>query len=274
MNKLLRWGNFIIYIVMIAINALANIFTFGGNTTGAVSAKYSNLFTPAPYTFSIWGVIYIFMGFYVIYAVIKSPKLRSIEDMQDSVGIWFCLSCIFNIAWIFTWHFEKIGLSVVCILGLLLSLIIINIRFSLHPEVSIPVRVCIYGFNIYLGWICAAVIANISVFLTKVGWGGFGLSSKVWMMIILVITCLLGILLTFIGGRFMATAALLWAVIGIMVKHLSNEGFDNAYPVITFTLICIAVILWLVIMYYPLRTCKSTTYHKLKDKDSHDIKDL
>ena len=44
------------YLVMVAVNALANILPIGGMNTGAVSDSYPNLFAPAGITFSIWAL--------------------------------------------------------------------------------------------------------------------------------------------------------------------------------------------------------------------------
>ena len=56
------------FIVMIAVNALANILPFNHLTTGQVSDAYPNLFAPAPLTFGIWA---------------------------SSICCWPCTSCIF-----------------------------------------------------------------------------------------------------------------------------------------------------------------------------------
>src|SRR5699024_1050869 len=55
------------YIGMIAVNALANLLPLNGRTTGEVSDAYSNLFAPAGFTFSIWGVIYVLLAGFVVY---------------------------------------------------------------------------------------------------------------------------------------------------------------------------------------------------------------
>jgi hypothetical protein len=52
---LIRWLILGSIILMIAVNALANILPINNITTGAVSDSYPVLFTPAGYVFSIWG---------------------------------------------------------------------------------------------------------------------------------------------------------------------------------------------------------------------------
>lgn len=259
MRQLFRWGNLIFFAAMIIVNLLANSIPINGNTTGDVSLKYNNLFTPAPYTFSIWGVIYLFMGFFAIYNAIMSPENGNVASMRSDIGPLFIVSCMFNIAWIFTWHYEKLGWSVLCIIGLLLTLIIINIRFMIQPQITLPVRLSVYGFNIYVGWICAATIANISVYLTKENWNGFGISPQIWTIIILFAVGAIGLAFVFIGNRFMATLAILWAVIGIFVKHISKSGYGNEFPTITVVLGCIAILLFLSIVAYLVRVCWCVT---------------
>lgn len=57
----------ITYIAMVVVNALANIIPINGQNTGEVSDSYPNLFAPAGYTFSIWGLIYLLLGAYTLY---------------------------------------------------------------------------------------------------------------------------------------------------------------------------------------------------------------
>ena len=56
-----------VYLAMIAINYLAASLPLGGRDTGAISDNYPNLFAPAGYAFSIWGLIYTLLAIYVIY---------------------------------------------------------------------------------------------------------------------------------------------------------------------------------------------------------------
>ncbi len=259
MKSLIRWGNPVFFAAMIVVNALANILPLGGNTTGEVSADYPTLFTPAPFTFSIWGIIYILMGFFAVYATIMFEEDDTASVIRDDVSFWFILSCVMNIAWIFSWHYRRIGLSTIFILGLLCCLIVINMRFTVQHGICLPERICVYGFNIYLGWICAAAIANISVLLKKANWTGFGLSEQVWTFCILLVVCLLGVAFVICGGRFMASLALLWAVAGIFAKHISRIGHDNAYPLITVTLVCVFLVILLNILLAPFMAQKRSS---------------
>ena len=67
MKKTLQTANGIALIITIVINYLSNTGLFNGNTMATVSARYQNLFTPAGYAFSIWGLIYLGLLSFVFY---------------------------------------------------------------------------------------------------------------------------------------------------------------------------------------------------------------
>ena len=67
MVKSLKYWNIIFFISMISINIIANTLPFGRGSTAEISAKYHSLFTPAPLTFSIWFVIYLLLGYFIVY---------------------------------------------------------------------------------------------------------------------------------------------------------------------------------------------------------------
>jgi len=69
------------YLVMVLVNALANILPLNGVTTGEVSDSYPNLFAPAGLTFAIWGVIYLALAGYVLY---QFGLIQKIKRMSSS----------------------------------------------------------------------------------------------------------------------------------------------------------------------------------------------
>lgn len=109
----------IAFISMVIVNALANILPINGINTGQVSDSYPNLFAPAGITFSIWGLIYLLLGAFVIYQFFISKKIK----ILDEIGIYFIITSIANILWIFSWHYDYIGLSVIFMLIILIFLI-------------------------------------------------------------------------------------------------------------------------------------------------------
>ncbi|MGE4585061.1 MAG: tryptophan-rich sensory protein [Sphaerochaeta sp.] len=225
------------YLVMVAINALANILPIGGIGTGQVSDSYPNLFAPTGLTFSIWGVIYLLLAVFAI-AQLSLPS----SDALRSIRILFSLSSLANALWIFSWHYKKIALSVLLMLCILICLIRINqiLRAqNLNQSAYWTVQL---AFSIYLGWITVATIANITTFLVAVNWSGFGISPMTWTIIILLIGTAIGSLwaLRYQDKAYLIT--LLWAYLGILLKHASAKGFSLRYPaVLVITILCMAV---------------------------------
>ena len=155
------------FLAMIYVNYLANALPIGGVTTGEASDAYANLFTPAGITFSIWGLIYLLLGAYVIFQFFypKNKQNDKSEKLLAEVNKYFSLSSVANIAWIFAWHYGVIWLSVIIML-LLLTCLIILAEILKKQSLKALDYVCIkLTFSLYFGWISVATIANITVLL-------------------------------------------------------------------------------------------------------------
>ena len=95
--------NTLALLAMIAFNYLAVSLPLNDITTGQVSDLYPNLFVPTGFTFSIWGIIYLMLlasSVYQIYALLKKDQRALLG--QSLIGMWFSISSIFNIAWLFS----------------------------------------------------------------------------------------------------------------------------------------------------------------------------
>ena len=233
----------VLYIAMVVVNFLANSLPLNNRTTGAISDAYPNLFAPTGLTFSIWGVIYLLLGGYVVFQFLKSNPKR--EEMFKKINPWFIASSIANISWIFAWHYDVIGLSVL-IMGFLLFFLIKIADILRKEKFSSVEKLLIWApFSIYFGWITVATIANISVFLVSIGWNGFGIADFVWTSIILVVGAIIGMVRMWRDQNIAYGLVLVWAYIGILIKHLSIDGFHGKYPNIIVTIIaCLAVFLF------------------------------
>lgn len=259
----LKWTNAIALLVVIVINALANLLPLGGYNTGQISQMYPNLFTPAPITFAIWGVIYLLLVLFAIFQFELFGDRSEGKLMREDIGLWFAISCIMNIGWIFTWHFQMIELSVVCMAGLLVSLIVISIMLNRHQVRSLFANISNISFQVYLGWITAATIANISVLLVKLQWNRFGLSSEFWMIAILIVGALLGSAFVLIGYRPFATLAVIWAYIGILIRYLFTPDYQLSYMlivivnIISMAMMFAALILSMILRRYKARNAQA-----------------
>ena len=202
----------------IAFNSLANSIPLNGLTTGEISDRFQVLIVPAGYVFSIWGLIYLGLIAFSVYQLI--PSRRNDPELQR-IRVPFLVSCAANITWLTLWHYEQFVLTVVAMTALLLSLIAVYLGLG-NRESKVPagkiwlVRV---PFSIYLGWITVAAIANVSTVLTFFEWNGFGISAVIWTRIMLAAGVLLGTLMTLQHQDLAYDLVLVWAFIGIALKH-------------------------------------------------------
>lgn len=232
------------FVAVVFVNYLANALPIGGVTTGEASDQYANLFTPAGITFSIWGLIYLLLALYVIYSLgwlpIKPDKAKA--ELHTRIGWLFVASSIFNIAWIFAWHYGLIPLSVIIMVALLISLIMIADTLNKHELTSSEKPFLCLPFSVYFGWITVATIANITVFLVSIGWNGWGIAENVWTLTVLIAGLVIGVARSIRDRKPPYLLVLIWAYAGIWLKHASESGFNGAYPsVIWTTMVCIAL---------------------------------
>ena len=204
-------------LLTLVMNALASLLPLAGRTTGEVSDRFPVLFVPAGYVFSIWGLIYLGLIAFAIYQALPAqrdnPRLRRI-------GYLFVASCLFNSLWLVAWHNLQITLSLLLMVGLLLSLIALYLR--LQPSDSAPVieRWTIDGpFSLYLGWLTVATVANTTAALYNAGWGGWGLPDALWGVITVIAALIIALLMLKRERNVVFVLVVVWALIGIFVRQ-------------------------------------------------------
>ena len=211
----------LLVIATIIVNGLANALPINGQATGEISDSFDVFFVPAGYVFSIWGLIYVGLIAYAIYQLLPAQKEN--PDLR-AIGGPFILSSLANIACIFMWHNNQFAISVLVMFVLLASLILIYLRLGIgRKQVSTGMRWLVHlPFSIYLGWITVATIANVTALLDYWEWNGWGISAEMWTVIMLTIATIVGGLMSFRHRDIAYAAVLIWAFIGIAVKHSDN----------------------------------------------------
>ena len=216
--------NLVGFMGTVVVNALANILPINGKTTGELSDQYPNLFVPAGFTFSIWGVIYVLIGIFVIYHLIiafkkDTPKAPSVER----IGVLFFISCLANIGWIFAWHYEILPLSLGMMLILLGCLITIYLRLNIGKSDATKTEryVSHVPFSVYLGWITVATIANVTALLVDMNWGALGFSEQFWAVAVIIVALVITLALMFLRRDIFYGIVVDWALFGILMKRLA-----------------------------------------------------
>ncbi len=216
--------NTIGYVLVVVMNALANILPINGITTGEVSARYDNLFVPAGLTFSIWGVIYILLAVFVVYQWVVARHETPAASFTGKVGIWFFISCLANAGWILAWHHEMLPLSLVLMLVLLGSLLAIYLRLGTGMKyVTRAEQLLVHmPFSVYLGWISIATIANVSAFLVSIQWDTLGLGPQFWAVVVIAVGIALALIIAFLRQDIFYALVVDWALLGILLKRLAD----------------------------------------------------
>jgi len=220
---------------MVIVNFLANSLPINNRTTGEISNAYPNLFSPAGLTFSIWGLIYLLLAGYVLYQFSKNAQKKGV--LLTKVNMYFIATSVANILWIFAWHFDYIGFSLIIMAALLFFLI--KIADILRDEqLTLQDKLFVHApFNVYFGWITVAAIANATVFLVSIGWNGFGMADHLWASIIILIGAIIGILRMLKDKSVVYGLVLIWAYLGILIKHVSATGFGGQYTSVIVTVL-------------------------------------
>ena len=222
-SNFLRYANIIFFGLTVVINSLAGGTTLiGGQVTAAVSDANPTLITPAGYVFSIWGVIYMLLGVFVVYQALPSQQGK---EYQSKIGWLFVLSSLINIGWLFLWQFEYLSLSVVLMFLLLATLISIYLRLGVGKSaVSLRERLAVQlPFSVYLGWITVASIANVAATLVSIGWDGFGISPETWAILVVAVALIITILMLFTRKDVAYSLVIIWALVGIGIKQSGNQ---------------------------------------------------
>lgn len=232
------------FFLMIAANALANALPLNGLNTGQVSDLFPNLFTPAGYTFAIWSLIYLLLFLHVLYVCGAFPvKYSSLkEDRAMPLERYFVISSLANAAWIISWHYLMIPLSMALIVVMLVCLAKIS-GLLRTTELGTQERILVkLPFSVYFGWITVATIANACVMLVAFGFADVPYAD-IWTIAVLIVG--LGIASATALKNFDVAYVLVvvWAYAGILVQQLSPLGHAGEYPNIIATLVICLVLL-------------------------------
>lgn len=238
MKKFYAIANTVVIVALVVWNYYTTTTTIGGNTVGSLSDEYDNLFTPAGYAFSIWGLIFLALIAHGLFQV-----RRAFSDGEDNfilqIGPWLLLANLANIAWVWFWLNEVTWLSVILMLVILVSLIVCIVRLDMERW-DAPLYTILFVWwplALYSGWIAVATIANVSAYLAKIGWDGGPFSEIAWTVILIIVAVAVNLFM--IAARNLREFAFVgaWALAAIAVRHW------DSIPTLQWTALVGAIIL-------------------------------
>jgi hypothetical protein len=251
-----RWLLLGVSAATLTLNGLAGgTRLLGGVDTAAVSDSFPNLFAPAGVTFSIWSVIYTLLVGFILYTFgVGRPKKSTLSPTAlTQLTKLLTLNMAANGLWILAWQYKQLWLSVLLMLVILGSLIRMADVLRGAPLQGREYVLAKLPFSIYFGWICVATIANITTWLVSLHWNGFGLRDGVWMVAVLIVGAVIGLVTALRNNDAPYLSVFVWAYAGILLKHLSPNGFKGMYPstIITLTILLAVFISTIVLLVAP-----------------------
>ena len=223
--------NMLAVLFTIGINYYSQLYTIHGNRVSDMSDEYNNLFTPAGYAFAIWGIIFLALFIFAGYQIYRTVIRKKTFDFISQSGLWFALATIGTGLWVVVWLFDYTLVSVMVMLVILFSLIKVVVNTNMERWRA-PAKTIVFGWwpiSIFAGWIAVATIANISAYLSKLGWDGGPLSPTSWTIVLIVIATVLNLALIFMRGMREFALVGVWALLAIYVRH------QNSYEMIAMT---------------------------------------
>lgn len=198
------------YIAVIIVNVLSEMLPINGQTIAEIPNRIEVLVTPAGYVFAIWIVIYAAVGLWLIFQL---KKVKS-KKMNRTISVFFIASCLCNIGWLISWHYELFIVSISMMILLLISLIVIYLQYK-NNETGLSER---FPFSLYVAWISVATIVNVSYVLKYYGIS-LGVSEIFGSLILVTVAIIIAYIASTYSKDYYFVLVVLWALIGIIVKN-------------------------------------------------------
>ncbi len=257
MKKTFQLLNIVAFFVTIYFNYASSAGVFNNTTQAEISNTYQSLFTPAGYAFSIWGGIYLLLfGFIVYQSRSLFVKVRD-DDFVLKTGWWFALSCVANSLWCYLFVSDYMLVSVFVIFFLLfclLKIVILN-RMELDDKPISVIAFLWWPFVLYSGWLTVACIANVSAYLVKINWGGFGISPETWTLFMIGIATSVNLIVTWSRNMREFALAGAWALIAIAVANWEGVAIVKISALVAAGILIV-----------------SSSFHAFKNRDTNPAK--
>ncbi len=213
---------------------------------GSLSAEYYNLFTPAGYAFAIWGIIFLSLLGFSGYQLFQAFSAKNDLEFLRNSGYWFLIANLANAGWVIAWLNEFTGLSVLLMFLIMFSLIKVILNTNMERW-DAPLKIIAFSWwpiCLYSGWIAVASIANVSAYLSKIGWTAPFFGEEIWTVIIIAVAVFINIAIIWRRNMREFAAVGVWALIAIYFRHFGE------IPLITYSALIGAVAIFSNIIYH------------------------
>ncbi|XP_076455620.1 uncharacterized protein LOC143290189 [Babylonia areolata] len=283
------------FITMLVFNAMAaNPAISGGlfkNSISNVSAKFEIQLTPAGWTFSIWGLIYLFQAVWLVYGVTSicrwvngAPGYVSPCILVPSFYFVVLINYVCNILWLFTWDSENLlmafsFLTLTTITGITALLTVYGTLDSFREEMQEEGRqaeinfIYVFVFNgmgMYAAYTTLASVLNMGSVMAY----SLAPALSQAMTAVVCLGIIGGLYITFVvvdltflerysRFTFSPYAVFIWTLAGILSKNFDAEQTSSVAVMAMAGLGSMALIVKLVVSFWRQRQ-HPQAYRKLK----------
>jgi hypothetical protein len=208
--------------------SLTNVFSLPSMED--VSHRFSSLFTPHDYAFSIWGFIYLI---FIVYAIYQAAPSRSEDPLYRNIAKPFAIVNILATVWIVVFRMQLMWLSVGIILTMLalsIYMLVLSRDAVLRDEYSNWVSV---PFSLLAGWLSVATIANFSTLFVFMGWQGAVMTQVIITIVMILAAGLIGIYVCARCKDFIFPMVISWACIAIAISRNGDFPYVSVVALVT-----------------------------------------
>ncbi|MBS0320963.1 MAG: tryptophan-rich sensory protein [Proteobacteria bacterium] len=223
---LVRVGAMLAVVGNIAYNALYARTSGGADTIAAVTARHPSPFTPAPYAFSIWILIYA--GF-AAYAVWQLAPRRHDALPVIRASLWLIAINVLASAWIVLFTHERL----VAALLPLAAGFACAIGFRAATRRLAPWTRAVA--SLYLGWSAVAALAGVAVWLAPPAQAAATVADSAWATLLMLAAFGFAVM-ELLDGDAVVPAVIAWALAAIFVAARAP------YPAVAFIALALAVV--------------------------------
>lgn len=195
--------------IMLYTNLLLGSGDLESEGKAGIYAAYQTAFTPAPYTFAIWGVIFLgCISFAVFQALPVNRNNQCLNRISEPIVVAFLSNALTPLT--------PIGLSNVVIVVLLIALILSYRRVT---QITLSNRAFWFfvrtPITLFLGWITIATILNFCQLVVSFG----GSVNAMTASVLILLATAIGLFMLKRWHEFVFAIVLIWAFWGIVVAN-------------------------------------------------------
>ncbi|RLN92367.1 hypothetical protein BBJ28_00013242 [Nothophytophthora sp. Chile5] len=216
----LAWVNLALYGLQLFVNG------YSSRNIAPMSRRHETLITPAPYAFSIWGLIYTLLAVGVVVDCCwPSASFYSGAKHATLLRALFSVSCLMNMAWIVFFTNEYVNVATATLVVLWLAL------FALYGYIVLARRENGFdakryfcselGVTVYFAWTCAATLISFAVSFQDVAQDYLSLTSYLSLVSILAVATLCAVIYE---GDVAFGLVAIWALTAIAAKSMQVEA--------------------------------------------------